>query len=92
MKDPKTILASGWESFRKDVISPAAGPTQVNEMQKAFYGGAHVILATMLAIANLDIPDEAAAMILESMHQELQKFAAGLPDNGPGGPTKDHWH
>lgn len=87
-----SILNGGWESFQKDVIPPEAGPIQVLEMKKAFFGGAHVILATMLAVGDSDVPDEVGAQVLDSLHKELQAFAVGLVDNGPGGATDETWH
>lgn len=65
------------------------GPQQVNELKKAFFAGCHTMLQIGLAIGDDAISEDQGVLIMESMHQEVRRFAAGLPDNGKGGPTDE---
>jgi hypothetical protein len=81
------IIGGAWQSFREMCIHKDAPAVQVEEMRKAFYGGATSILSTMLAVGESDISDVNAMRIMTSLHEEVQAFAKALPDNGAGGLT-----
>ena len=86
-----SIISGGWENFRKICIHKDAPPVQIEEMRKAFYGGAVVVLTAMNSIAEQDVPDEVGAQVLESLHNEVRAFARDLGDNGAGGLTDQIW-
>lgn len=63
-----------WDSFHKEVIHKGAGPVQVQEMQRAFYGGAAVMFhETVLCTAD-NFSQADGVKVIESLHKELKVF------------------
>lgn len=74
--DMSNYADEAWKKFREVVLPPEAHPTQVSDMQKAFYAG----LESMLVIQNeiLDaVPDDdedKQAELLEEVYNEIEMF------------------
>ena len=83
------ILLGAWEDFRRTVLHPDAGEVQINECKKCFFAGAMTVMTANLTIADVNLPDAAAAAILQSMWMECTEFAESLADNGAGGLTNE---
>lgn len=63
-----------WESFRKAVIPPTAGPVQVQEMRRAFYAGAEAMWRINMAIGEDSVSEDGGVAILEGVNQEIRQF------------------
>lgn len=65
------------------------GDTQLNEMRKAFFAGCYGVLQITAKIGDDEVSEDFGCYVLESMHQEVKRYAASLADNGKGGPTDE---
>ena len=71
-------IADEWAGFVEHVLKPAGltSKTQHDEMQKAFYGGARIMMCMMQRIGQPDIPTIHAEQYLEARDAELEEFSA----------------
>lgn len=67
-------IKQGWEGFKEAVIPKNASKGQIEDMQKAFYGGATIVLALMTAISDEKVTEEDALKRLSSYHKEIDNF------------------
>lgn len=78
----KVILETEWRKFEALVIPATAPEVQRTEMCKSFYAGAAVLMSVLTALGDAPISDEAAALVLQRIGEEIQAYAASLnPDN-----------
>lgn len=90
MTAPRTGVVAGlWDSFRAAVLPVNAHPTQVSEMRKAFYAGAHDLLNEILRSLEHGDPDatEGDLAFMDSVHNELLAFglSGGEPESERAG-------
>jgi hypothetical protein len=71
----KTV-AQEWAEYEKAIVPKNAGPTQVKETKRAFYGGCMSMLHILMAMT--DLSDNDGADLLELRHKELQEFGRSL--------------
>ena len=64
-----------WDSFEALVLPKDAPAVQVQEMRRAFYGGAQIMLFALMKIGDDDLSEEAGANILEGYNQEMSEFS-----------------
>jgi hypothetical protein len=77
--DEGKLMAAGWHIYRTRVMSPNAGPVQIEEMRKAFYTGAQHVFASICGGMDEDAEPTAADMArMDHLAAELQAFAAEL--------------
>ena len=68
-------IEQAWQSYASQVIRGVSPDSvQYRETQKAFYGGAHVIMSMMRQMGEDDIDDDVGAAHLEAISQELDAF------------------
>lgn len=80
----KTI-AEQWSEFEKTVLDPmGAGPTQRQEMRRAFYAGVSFMLDQNLAIGDDGVDEDDGVKHLASIHAELDVFYLKLKTGVPG--------
>jgi hypothetical protein len=68
-------MQTQWELFSKMVIPANASPVQRQEMRRAFYAGAEVMMRVNFSVGHPDYKEELGMVLLDSCVQELQKFA-----------------
>lgn len=61
-----------WEGFSSGVIHPGASAVQREELRRAFYAGAAVVLDISCSIGDESISQDAGVAILEGLHSELE--------------------
>lgn len=71
-------LQTAWNGFFEAVIPKTASVIQVEEMQKAFYGGAASALSIMQNIAFEDVSLDVGVDVLEKLIKECENFAKGI--------------
>jgi len=77
MSAQRQTVREAWEEYRKVVMHPGAGPTQMQECRRAFYAGAHMLLcATMTGLSPGDDITQADEDYIGALHYELLMFAA----------------
>ena len=67
-------IQENWDSFNALVIPKNADAIQRQEMRKAFYAGAGVMLNIFWAIGDKSISEEAGLDILEGCSEEINMF------------------
>jgi hypothetical protein len=75
------IIATLWDSYRKEVLPVDASPTQVSECRMAFYSGATALFSSLLHL--LDETDDVTdtdIQVMESISRELNSFADSLQE------------
>jgi len=68
-------IAETWVTFEKLVLPKNASIIQRQEMQKAFYAGAHGMLMMTCNLGEKSISENAGVAIIESWHDECRRFA-----------------
>lgn len=69
-------IAAGWKNFETLILNPINPPDiQRWEMQKAFYAGAAQAISVLRSVSEDQISEEAGAMIIEGLVEEIQLFA-----------------
>lgn len=77
----KVILEAEWRKLEALVIPATAPEVQRTEMRKSFYAGATVVMSLLMALEDAPISDEAAALVLQRIGEEIQAYAASLNPN-----------
>ena len=67
-------LAEEWEIFKDVIIPPNAPQVQIDEMEKAFYGGAATMFVQMTEVIKGDISEEEGADKLQGLFLEGFEF------------------
>lgn len=80
-------IERAWLKYRELCIHKDAGPVQVEENRKCFYGGVMTMLSITDAISEPTVTETQGVLMLEAIWLEMRAFAKSLPDNGPGGLT-----
>lgn len=77
----KKLLASAWQSYAQDVMSPKAGNAQRIETRRAFYAGAAAFYDGLLA-ALTPGPEatDGDVRVLSAVREELNQFAAEVKE------------
>ena len=73
-------IQENWDSFNYLVIPKNADDIQRQEMRKAFYAGAGVMLNICWAIGDESISEEVGLDILESCNKEINMFLKQIKD------------
>lgn len=74
----KTV-AQRWDEFRAGVIPKGAGPTQVQEMRRAFYAGFSSSLQAGIEMADESKDnDDVGATMIQKLHVECRAFAQAV--------------
>ena len=68
----KTLLDE-WNDFANSVLPPDCSRVQRQEMRRAFYAGAKVMLGLMSDLAD-EFDEDAGAQQVEKLNQELSRF------------------
>jgi hypothetical protein len=74
MPPRSTIVMDGWESFKAAVMPPDAPPVQIQEMRRAFFAGAWLLLTEMRAYMTDDVSEEQGVAFLEGLKSEMERF------------------
>lgn len=68
----KERILETWQSYRKEVIHPAAPPEQVEECRRAFYAGAGGMFAVLIRdLTDGDECAEADLRMMDELREEL---------------------
>jgi hypothetical protein len=68
-------MLEAWNDYSDKFIPKEAPAIQLNEMKKAFYAGAEILLFKMIiAFAPESEPTEADLQIMDDLHTEIKKF------------------
>jgi hypothetical protein len=73
----KMRIGSAWLNYKKAVVHPGAGDTQVDQTRKAFYAGALSAFTTVTGLAAA-LPENEACAVLSEMETELNAFLGDL--------------
>ena len=65
-------IEARWKNFREKVIPAGAGEAQVNDMRRAFYGGAMVALS--LSIEASKFSEDVGTTIISGLHNEITQW------------------
>lgn len=66
-------MAKLWAGFEKQVVPADAGPTQRQEMKRAFYAGAWALLGELMKIDD-SMSDADGAAYMSRVEAELRRF------------------
>lgn len=69
------LINDQWVEFSKNVIPEDAPPVQREEMERAFYGGATIILSIMKDLSSNQIPHDEMTRIWKSLLDEAISFS-----------------
>jgi len=73
--DRGKLVELGWIGLRKMYLHPNTPPAQVAEMRACFFGGAHHIFASIMALIDPQRePVEADYYVMASIETELKEF------------------
>lgn len=82
-------MQRGWESYLREVISPAAGPNQISETRRAFYAGAAAVFGLIVALSDDAVPMESGFAVMDQIDAELEAFLAEVTSQiEPKGPPQ----
>ena len=70
-------IRSQWDRFERDVMPDKAGPVQRQEMRRAFYAGASIMLK-LTHKAAIEMDEVAATNYLEELDEELKEFLTDM--------------
>lgn len=73
----KKPIESAWQSYRQLVVPPGAPAVQIDESRKAFFSGAAILFAAVVAESSERTEDEAAESF-SMIASELAEFGAQL--------------
>lgn len=72
-------LGKGWEEFVKAVLPADAPAIQLQEMRRAFYGGAETMFSTLLsAVSGVEEPTGADLQVMSDLAEEINAFAKDM--------------
>jgi hypothetical protein len=78
MSESRGIIREEWESYQRAVLPKDAGKTQKLETRRAFYAGAAAFYKIVFEIGDANSPEDKGVDVLESLAEELQRFADGI--------------
>jgi hypothetical protein len=65
-----------WELFKEAVINKQAGPGQILDMKRAFYGGCAVTFTTVIECSSDEYSVNEGSDKLDKIYTELEAFSA----------------
>jgi len=74
MRAKLETIEGAWKRFREMVIHPEAPPEQLDEMQKAFYGGIKWMLGQMEYMGEPQVSEESGILHLELLKEEIEAY------------------
>lgn len=73
------LIETAWQDYLAKVIPAGAGQIQITESRRAFYAGAHCLLASMLRALGPDKEvTESDLLIMDGVKEELDQFLKEL--------------
>lgn len=73
------IIATLWDSYRKEVLPVDASSTQISECRMAFYGGATALFGSLFQLLDqTEGVTDTDVHVMESISRELSSFADSL--------------
>lgn len=75
---PSGIVETLWQAYVEACELKTAPAIQLQETRRAFYAGVAGMLSVAGDVADMDLPDEAGAALLETIHQELVRFGESV--------------
>jgi hypothetical protein len=77
----RKLVSEQWNEFARQVLPPACGMIQRQEMRRAFYAGAESILFRVIqAFAPENEPTDADLQIMQDVSDELKDFATDVKE------------
>jgi hypothetical protein len=71
---PTNRIMQEWEEFAGAVMPPDPAGNQVQEMRRAFFGGAFAMLSLMMSIASDDVDEDAGVILIDEAKIECLDF------------------
>lgn len=72
-------IETGWNSYRKMVVSSEASDVQVRETRQAFYAGASILFESLMMVLEPgDEPTDTDMQRMEDIQSEIDEFGLGL--------------
>jgi hypothetical protein len=87
MTEKNNLLEKEWERYRRMTIPPDAGPGQLSDLKKAFFGGAMSLHTIVVTKMNGDDGEE-DAKIMEGLDNEMIEFALDVIGATRGSATR----
>lgn len=75
------ILEKNWLGY-KAILSPNAGPTQIEKTKIAFYGGALALYSHIVKMGNDDVPEVEGVEMMKSLESEFEDFRKWVKTRG----------
>ena len=76
------MIQAGWNLFETLVIPKNADEIQRQEMYKAFYAGAYLMMNVYCEIVDESTSEEAGKAIIDGCNEELNMFLKQIQDGG----------
>jgi hypothetical protein len=77
MRKRKNLIMEQWKRFEEAVLPAEPAVNQVQEMRRAFFAGAQVMI-NILVHETKDLPEDEGVKILDDCYAEIHDFAAGI--------------
>jgi hypothetical protein len=74
----QNLIMQEWRKFSLAVMPKGASAVQVQEMRRAFFGGAAVMLRLITEIGAPGVAEENGVAILDGCLEECRDFSVGL--------------
>jgi len=72
-------LAEQWNGYRRSVMPPTVGETQLRETRRAFYAGAQALQQVMLhGVSNEPDMTDGDERLMRAIDAEFERFAADV--------------
>ena len=68
-------LEESWKDYAKKVLPPDTGHEQRTQTQMAFYAGASIVIETVAAVGDENLPEDKATEVFGTIHDETVNFA-----------------
>lgn len=68
------LIEMAWQDYARQCVPAKPGSTQYEESKKAFFGGAIVVMTSLLMASQPDVPESAAFVLLGVIEEELEAF------------------
>jgi len=78
------LMRDNWIQFAERILPEHASAVQRQEMRRAFYAGAMMLLMDLAELGDEDVSEDAGAEVLEATRREVEAFYAriGTPEEG----------
>lgn len=79
MSGKRRLMAEQWDQFARAILPAGVGPTQRQEMRRAFYAGGEAIMFRVITALSPDTePTDDDVQIMADLDAELREFAAAV--------------